>query len=31
MIVSKLTAKAQTTIPKPARLALGLDRGDELV
>ena len=31
MIVSKLTAKAQTTIPRPVRLALGLDPGDEIV
>ena len=31
MIVSKLTAKAQTTIPRPVRIALGLDPGDELV
>ncbi|MCY4074239.1 MAG: type II toxin-antitoxin system PrlF family antitoxin [Acidobacteria bacterium] len=31
MIVSRLTAKAQTTIPRPVRIALGLDPGDELV
>ena len=31
MIVSKLTAKAQTTIPRPVRVALGLDPGDEIV
>ena len=30
MIVSKLTAKAQTTIPQPIRAALGLQPGDEL-
>ena len=30
MIVSKLTSKAQTTIPKPIRAALGLEPGDEL-
>ena len=31
MIVSKLTSKAQTTIPQPVRAALGLKPGDELV
>ena len=30
MIVSKLTSKAQTTIPKPIRAALELQPGDEL-
>ena len=30
MIVSKLTTKAQTTIPQPVRLALGIREGDEL-
>ena len=30
MIVSKLTSKAQTTIPKPIRVALKLHPGDEL-
>ena len=30
MIVSKLTSKAQTTIPKPIRMALELQPGDEL-
>ena len=30
MIVSKLTSKAQTTIPKPIRVALELQPGDEL-
>lgn len=30
MIVSKLTSKAQTTIPKPVRTALGVHPGDEL-
>ncbi len=30
MIVSKLTTKAQTTIPQPARFALGVREGDEL-
>ena len=29
-IVSKLTSKAQTTIPQPIRAALGLQPGDEL-
>ena len=31
MITSKLTAKAQTTIPQPVRVALGLRAGDEVV
>jgi antitoxin PrlF len=31
MIVSKLTSKAQTTIPQPVRTALQLRPGDELV
>ena len=30
MIVSKLTSKAQTTIPQPIRAALWLQPGDEL-
>lgn len=30
MITSKLTSKAQTTIPQPVRLALGVAEGDEL-
>jgi antitoxin PrlF len=30
MITSKLTSKAQTTIPQPVRVALGLAEGDEL-
>ena len=30
MITSKLTAKAQTTIPQPVRVALRLKEGDEL-
>jgi antitoxin PrlF len=30
MIKSKLTSKAQTTIPQPVRTALGLREGDEL-
>lgn len=30
MIKSKLTTKAQTTIPQPVRLALGLREGDEI-
>lgn len=30
MITSKLTAKAQTTIPQPVRAALRLKAGDEL-
>lgn len=31
MITSKLTTKAQTTVPQPVRTALGLKEGDELV
>lgn len=31
MITSKLTSKAQTTIPQPVRHALHLREGDELV
>ena len=31
MISSKLTSKAQTTIPQPVRVALHLEPGDELV
>ena len=31
MISSKLTSKAQTTIPQPIRVALKLKEGDELV
>ena len=31
MITSKLTTKAQTTIPQPVRAALHLKPGDELV
>jgi antitoxin PrlF len=31
MITSKITSKAQTTIPQPVRAALHLDEGDELV
>jgi antitoxin PrlF len=31
MLTSKLTAKAQTTIPQPVRLALRLRVGDELI
>lgn len=31
MIVSKLTSKAQTTIPQPVRTALMLEPGDEIV
>jgi antitoxin PrlF len=31
MITSKLTSKAQTTIPQPVRAALHLNEGDELV
>jgi antitoxin PrlF len=30
MIVSKLTSKAQTTIPLPVRAALRLEPGDEI-
>ncbi len=31
MITSKLSSKAQTTIPQPVRTALGLTEGDELL
>jgi antitoxin PrlF len=31
MLTSKLTAKAQTTIPQPVRAALRLRAGDELL
>ena len=31
MIISKLTSKAQTTIPQPVRTALGLQPGDALL
>lgn len=31
MISSKLTSKAQTTIPQPVRTALGIRDGDEIV
>ena len=31
MIISKLTTKAQTTIPQPVRAALQLKPGDQLV
>lgn len=31
MITSRLTTKAQTTIPQPIRVALQLKEGDELV
>lgn len=31
MISSRLTTKAQTTIPQPVRAALGVREGDELV
>jgi antitoxin PrlF len=30
MITSKITSKAQTTIPQPVRAALGLKEGDEI-
>jgi antitoxin PrlF len=30
MIISKLTSKAQTTIPQPVRSALGVSSGDEI-
>ena len=30
MITSKITSKAQTTIPQPVRNALGLREGDEV-
>ena len=31
MITSRLTSKAQTTIPQPVRTALGLRAGDEVI
>ncbi|WP_191062021.1 AbrB/MazE/SpoVT family DNA-binding domain-containing protein [Geminicoccus harenae] len=31
MITSRITSKAQTTIPQPVRVALDLKAGDELV
>ena len=31
MIISKLTSKAQTTIPRAVRAALGVEPGDEIV
>lgn len=31
MILSKLTSKAQTTVPQAVRIALGLGDGDELL
>lgn len=31
MITSRLTSKAQTTIPQPVRAALGLKPGDDVV
>jgi len=31
MITSKMTRKAQTTIPQPVRAALRLNHGDEIV
>ena len=31
MITSRLTSKAQTTIPQPVRAALKLQDGDELI
>lgn len=30
MITSKMSSKAQTTIPQPVRAALGLKEGDEI-
>jgi antitoxin PrlF len=30
MITSKLTSKAQTTLPRPVRAALGVAEGDEV-
>ena len=30
MITSKLTSKAQTTVPQPVRAALGVRAGDEI-
>lgn len=31
MIMSRITSKAQTTIPKAVRAALGLDTGDHVI
>ncbi|HSU06891.1 MAG TPA: type II toxin-antitoxin system PrlF family antitoxin [Acetobacteraceae bacterium] len=31
MITSRITSKAQTTVPLPIRLALGLNEGDEIL
>lgn len=31
MILGRITAKAQTTIPRAVRLALGLEPGDDVV
>jgi antitoxin PrlF len=31
MITSRITSKAQTTVPLPVRLALGLSEGDEIL
>jgi antitoxin PrlF len=31
MITSRMSSKAQTTIPQPVRSALGLKEGDEIV
>ena len=31
MIMGRITAKAQTTIPRAVRLALGLEPGDDVV
>lgn len=31
MITSKLTSKAQTTVPQAVRIALGIGPGDEIV
>ena len=31
MIVGRITAKAQTTIPRAVRLALGLQPGDDVI
>ncbi len=30
MITSRITSKAQTTVPQPVRVALGLKEGDEI-
>jgi len=30
MITSRLSSKAQTTVPQPVRIALGLNEGDEI-